>query len=275
MKRRLILIICGTVFLLGAAFCVYKAVQGFLAPVPATSVRSTPEATATPSPTAEPTPSTPSPTPEVTPEPTPEPTPTPTPYISPIDFDSLQELNPDICGWLLIDETNVDYPILQSPEDDRFYLDHDSDRQKSVNGSIFSEHRYNSADFTDPVTILYGHHKWSGDIFGNLQQYFTDNTYFAEDHHLKVYTPTGLLEYGVFAAVPYSSDHILYYHDFTDASVFESFFDEIMRTRDLSAHFNEDHAPEAGDRVLILSTCFAGNNKRRFLVMGTLLDEPS
>ena len=41
----------------------------------------------------------------------------------------------------------------------------------------------------------------------------------------------------------------------------------------MSAHFNEDYAPEAGDRVIILSTCLIGNNTRRFLVMATLLDQ--
>ena len=274
MKKRLLLGICGAVLLLGAVFCAVKAIQGLRAPKPTR----TELAAATPAPTASPTPEpTPAPTetpePTATPEPTPEPTPTPPPYVSPIDFESLWEINPDIYGWLQIDDTNVDYPVLQSPTDDKFYLDHDSDGNTSVNGGIFSEHRYNSADFSDPVTILYGHHKWSGAIFGNLQQYFTDSTFFAEDHKLRVYTPEALLEYGVFAAVPYSSDHILYYHDFSDETVFETFFSEILKTRDLSARFNEEYAPHAGDKVLILSTCFAGNNKRRFLVMGTLLPD--
>ena len=282
MKKRTLFILCGTVLLLGAIFCGVMAVRGSRAAKPQTELRATPTAEPTATPTAAPSP-TPanSPKPTVTPKPTPtlsptpEPTPEPTPYVSPIDFESLWEINPDIYGWLLIDDTNVDLPVVQSAEDDTFYLDHDSDRKASVNGAVFSEHVYNHNDFSDPVTILYGHHKWSGAIFGNLQQYFTDNAFFAEDHKLKVYTPTGFLEYGVFAAVPYSSAHILYYHDFSDDAVFEQFFAEILKTRDLSARFNDAYAPKAGDKVLILSTCFAGNNTRRFLVMGTLLTDQS
>ena len=278
MKRRALYIICGAVLLLGAIICGVMAFRSGYAPRARTEQLSTPvpEPTSEPEPSQTPVPaSTPDPTehPYPTPEPTSEPTPEPTPepYISPIDFESLWEINPDIYGWLRIDDTNIDLPVVQSAEDDSFYLDHDSDRNSSVNGAVFSEHVYNSADFSDPVTILYGHHKWSGAIFGNLQRYYTDNTFFAEDHKLQVFTPTEFLEYGVFAAVPYSSAHILYYHDFSDDAVFEAFFSQIMQTRDLSARFNSDYAPKAGDRVLILSTCFEGDNTHRFLVMGTLL----
>jgi sortase B len=276
-KRRTIYAICGAVFLAIAIFCGVMAIRGLRAPKPTQAELLAPTSTPEPTPDATPTPTptptqTAGPTPTPTPEPTPEPTPTPIPYVSPIDFQSLMEVNEDIYGWLQIDGTNVNFPVVQSATDDTFYLDHDSDGKYSENGAVFSEHRYNHRDFNDPVTILYGHHKWSGAIFGNLQQYYTDSKFFAEDNKLKIYTPTGLLEYGVFAAVPYGRDHILYYNDFSDDEVFETFFSGILNTRDLSARFNEEYAPKAGDKVLILSTCFAGNNTRRFLVMGTLLD---
>ena len=61
-------------------------------------------------------------------------------------------------------------------------------------------------------------------------------------------------------------------NDFSDEEVFESFFSNVLAIRDMSARFNEKYAPQPGDKVLILSTCFAGNNTRRFLVMATLLD---
>lgn len=270
MKKQAIYAVCGAVFLIGAAICGVKVFQSVYAPkkVLTEEVETLPTDTPAPTPTPSPTPE-----PEATPEPTPEPTPTPTPYVSPIDFDALQAINSDICAWLVIDDTNIDFPVVQSRTDDTYYLNHNSDGNYSANGSIFSEHEYNAADFTDPVTVLYGHHQWDGAMFGKLQQYFTDESFWSENHTLKIYTPDGFLEYGVFAAVPYSSEHILYYHDFTDEYAFRGFFDEIMSTRDLSARFNEEYAPEPGDRVLILSTCLISNNKNRFLVMGTLLPD--
>ncbi len=195
------------------------------------------------------------------------------PYISPIDFETLQENNPDIYAWLTIVDTNIDYPLVQHHANDAYYLNHDSDGRYSVAGAIFSEAAYTKTDMTDPVTVVYGHHMSSGSMFGRLQQYYSDTSFFESHPTFTVYTPTEELTYGVFAAVPYSGDHILYYNDFTDDAVFETFFASIMNTRDLSARFNEEYAPAAGDRVMILSTCLAGNNTRRYLVMGTLLTE--
>ena len=111
----------------------------------------------------------------------------------------------------------------------------------------------------------------SGEMFGNLQKYYTDREFFEEHPTFTIYTPEEELTYGVFAAVPYPSEHILYYHDFTDEYAFIGFFDDIMSIRDLSARFNEEYAPEPEDQVVILSTCLIGNNTNRFLVMGTLL----
>lgn len=267
MKKRTAYLIGGIVLLAGAVFCGVRLFQSTYAPktVLTESVEmATP--VPTPAPTATPEPA---PEPEITPSPMPEPT--PTPYISPIDFETLQQMNPDIIAWLVIDDTNIDFPVVQSQTDDAYYLNHNSDGNYSANGSIFSEHEFNAADFTDPVTILYGHHQWDGAMFGRLQQFFSDESFWAEDHTLKIYTPYEFLECGVFAAVPYSGEHILYYHDFTDEYVFQGFFDDILSTRDLSARFNEEYAPEPGDRVVILSTCLIGNNTNRFLVMGKVL----
>ncbi len=272
MKKRGIYIACGVVFLLAAAFFGVKIFQGTYAPAAVTESMSytaapapteAPEATAVPA--AEPA--------AETEEATPAPTATPEPYVSPIDFESLQAVNPDIIGWITILDTNIDYPVLQSPTDDDFYMDHNSDGRYSSNGSIFSDHEYNAADFSDPVTILYGHHMASGAMFGRLQKYYSDPDFWEPDHYIHIYTPERELAYKVFAALPFSSDNLLYYYDFTDEKTFESFFDAVFNARDLSAHFKEEYAPEPGDQVIILSTCLIGNNTRRFLVMGTLVSD--
>lgn len=265
--KRSVLIVLGVLFLLFACFCGIQIWRSAYAPAIVES-----EALPSLAPTLSPVP-TPGPesAPASSPEPTAVPTPSPTPYISPIDFDRLREINPDIYGWIEIEDTNIDYPVVQSAENGAFYLTHNSDGAYSANGSIFSESEYNSFDFSDPVTILYGHHMNTGAMFGRLQQYYTDDAFFSEHPIIRIYTPDALLEYGVFAAVPYSSSHILFYNDFEDNSVFTSFVESIMNTRELSARFREEYTPAAGDRILILSTCLAGNNTRRFLVLATLL----
>ncbi len=267
MKAKRWLLPGAILLLLLGGVLLWRGLSPRLTPAPETQV--TPAPTVTPEPTAAPT---------AAPEPadtaTPGPTPTPTPYVSPIDFEALWAVNEDIYAWLEIPGTDISYPVVQHPTDNAFYMDHNSDGAYSANGSIFSED-YNATDMLDPVTILYGHHMRSGAMFGNLQQLFTDPTSFGELRTLVVYTPDAAYEYRVFAAVPYSSEHILYYHDFTDENEFDSFFYGIRATRSLNARVREDDFPAFGDNVLILSTCLAGDNSQRFLVLGTRSAEPS
>ncbi len=267
MKKRTIYILCGAVLLAGALFFAGKAILASWTPRASRTEALAP--TEAPTSTPEPTPAPASPSPIATAEPTPEPT--PEPYISPLDFEALQELNPDIYAWLEIPNTDISYPLVQSAEDDAYYLDHNSDKQYSANGALFTEHKYNGLKFDDPVTLIYGHHMKSGAMFGNLQMLFSDPAFFEENETFTIYTPDAELTFGVFAAVPYPGDHILYYNDFSDDAVFEKFFTGVFNTRDLGARFREEYAPAPGDRVVILSTCLIGNNTNRFLVMGTLL----
>jgi len=207
-----------------------------------------------------------------TPSDTAAPEPTAEAYVSPIDFDALRAINPDIYAWIRIDGTNVDYPVVRRETDDTFYLTHDSDGETAARGAIFSEAEFNGDDFSDPVTILYGHNMKSGAMFGQMQKSYSDNAFFEEDNPILIYTPAAELRYGVFAVVPYGSEHILYYNDFTSDRVFTAFFDSVFNIRDLRARFNEAYAPVPGDHVLILSTCLSGNMEaQRFLVMAKLL----
>jgi sortase B len=252
------------ILLLAAAFCGWQVARMTYAPEAVVSESMTVQATEAPAATEPPAAEQ---SPEATEAPEEE-----EEYVCPVDFAALRSVNSDIYGWLEIDNTNISYPIVQSPDDDTYYLNHNTDGNYSANGSIYSEHEYNGTDFSDPVTVLYGHHMSSGAMFGNLQQYFSDGSFFADNPIIKVYTEDALLEYGVFAAVPYTNDHLLYEKDYTDDERFVSFFDSVFNIRSLEAQFREEYAPEAGDKVLVLSTCLAGDNTRRFLVMATLLD---
>lgn len=196
-------------------------------------------------------------------------------YVCPVDFDALQSVNDDIYAWIYIEGTDIDYPVVQSPNDDYFYLTYNSDGDYSSAGAIFTEHEYNGTDFTDPVTVIYGHHMSSGAMFGNMQNDFTDDDFWDTDPVITIYLPDRELRYQVFAAVPYGHSHILYYNDFDDEDVYEEFFDDIMSTYSIEARFHEEYAPEYGDRVIILSTCLIGNNYNRYVVMGKLVYDSS
>jgi len=192
-------------------------------------------------------------------------------YVCPVDFEQLRLLNKDIYAWIVIEGTNINYPVLQNSKNDKLYLNHNSDGDYSANGAIFSEHKYNKTDFSDNVTVLYGHHLKNGKFFGKLQKKFTNKEFFESKPVIKVYTENGILEYGVFAAVPFNAKHIMKSNKFTNEKSFNKFFNSVFKVRDLNARFNEEYRPSYGDKVIILSTCLQGDNSRRFLVMGKLL----
>ncbi len=198
------------------------------------------------------------------------------PYTSPIDWDALAQRNPDIYAWLEIPGTNIDYAVLQSDLDDEYYLHLDEDGNYVTQGSLFTQATYNNRDMTDPVTIIYGHHMKSGAMFGNLQQYYSDADTFAEYSDIVIYMPTQELHYTACAAVPYDNRHILYsYNDCQDEDSFHEFWESISSVRAISAQFNEDIDVSYGDHLLVLSTCLAGDNTHRYLVIGRLDEENS
>lgn len=125
----------------------------------------------------------------------------------PVDFAALQEQNPDVYAWIRIPGTNVDYPILQSADDNGYYLTHTIDHEKKTEGAIYTED-YNSKDFEDPNTVIYGHNMKNGSMFRTLHNY-EDRSFFDENREVWIYLPDRILEYRIFAAYVYDNRHLL------------------------------------------------------------------
>lgn len=209
--------------------------------------------------------------------PTPIPTPgqppeTVAPIEIPVDFSELQAGNPDIYAWLSLPDAGIDYPVVQRFGDDSYYLRRDVDGKYAIGGSLFTEFRYNVTDFSDPVTVIYGHAMDNGTMFGQLQSW-SQTADLGENAGFTIYQPGRRLTYRVFAAVPYDSSHVLYYHNFHEEQVYTEFFGDVFATRDLHAVLDPEGRPEYGDKVVILATCLRGNSSRRFLVMGVLTED--
>lgn len=160
-----------------------------------------------------------------------------------VDLSALQEINPDVVGWLTIDDTNIDYPILQG-DPDYTYLNRDIEGNRSLTGSIyisFNSNRY----FEDDYTIIYGHHMQGGVMFGALD-YYEDETYLNE--HL---TGTLITENKI-------------YDLYVQALIYTDAYNDIYRNVDnehLNAFVNSDEYEihtgniDISDKTLLLSTC--------------------
>jgi len=188
-------------------------------------------------------------------------------YVSPVDFDDLREMNPDIYAWLYIPDTEVNYPILQREGNDAFYLRHNSNGKYSKAGAIFTEETYTKKDFSDPVTVIYGHYMRSGTLFGSLQTTYSTLEGMEAHRDVIVYLPDQELRYEVFAAVPHDMLHILYYNDFTDPEVFQAFLEQVLSVRSINACIDRSVEVTVEDQLLILSTCLRGDSHQRYLVL--------
>lgn len=188
-----------------------------------------------------------------------------------VDFEALKKENPDIYAWIKVPGTSVDYPVLQSTEDNSYYLTHTIDGEEQTAASIFTEN-YNSCDFQDPHTVIYGHNMRDGSMFGSLHKY-EDKAFFDEHREILIYLPDRILHYRIFAAYVSDNRHLMLNYDWKAAGVMDQYLDEVFSNGDISAHIDREMEVTGQDRIITLSTCNHGIDEQRYLVQAVLVDE--
>lgn len=186
----------------------------------------------------------------------------------PIDFSTLQEKNPDVYAWIRVPGTSIDYPILQSQEDNSYYLTHTLDREEKVEGAIFTEN-YNSKTFQDPNTVIYGHDMKNGSMFQSLHNYM-DRSFFDSNRDITVYLPEKILHYRIFAAYLYDNRHLLLSFDFWNKEEYQQYLNTIFSMRDMNSFVDTSMEVTNEDKIITLSTCYAGISEKRYLVQAVL-----
>lgn len=186
----------------------------------------------------------------------------------PIDFASLKEKYPDIYAWITIPGTKVDYPIVQHASDNSYYLNHTVEGHKRVEGAIFTEN-YNSKDFSEPNTLIYGHNMKNGSMFKGLHKY-KDKQFFNEHSEIIIYQEGRVLRYKIFAAYVYDSRHLMLSFDFEDENVFRTYLNSVLTKKDMSSNIDTTIDVTAEDKIITLSTC-NNNDAQRYLVQAVLL----
>ena len=187
----------------------------------------------------------------------------------PINFDYLKEQNEDIIGWITVDGTIIDYPILYDTSFNLYYLKHNYVGTTTDYGSIFvlSE---NADDFSDFNTLVYGHNMPDGQMFAQLHK-FRDSSFFEEHGENIIYTPDRKLTYQVFAAYRTDNLNIIVNNDFSTEELQEAYIERIYTHTDL-ALFKPEYPVTASDRIVTLSTCI-GNPDFRYVVQGVLVSD--
>lgn len=180
-----------------------------------------------------------------------------------MDFAGLKSVNSDVIGWIYVPDTEINYPIVHTSDND-YYLDHLVDRTQNPAGAIFLDTR-NPSDFSDLHSIIYGHHMKNGSMFAALKGYKKQDFF---DGHKTGYLITQDAAYSIdfFAGHVANVEENAWQLDFDSA---EDFSNWIKSLKDISA-FKSDIEPQYGDRIFTLSTCSYEFDDARFVLSGKL-----
>lgn len=204
------------------------------------------------------------------PKPVEEPEPEPVPKVEiPIDFAALQQQNPDVYAWIQVPGTEVDYPILQSSNDNTYYLNHTIDGEEKKEGAIFTEN-YNTKTFEDPNTVIYGHDMKNGSMFQSIHKYM-DRSFFDNNRDIVIYMPDQILRYKIFAAYLTDNRHLLMNYNFWSKDEYQQYLNSIFSMRDMNAFIDTSTEVTTEDKIITLSTCYAGISTQRYLVQAVLV----
>lgn len=186
------------------------------------------------------------------------------PYISPIDFASLKEQNPDIIAWVKIPNTNIDYPILWDGSNE-FYLKHDIDKKESVYGSIFLDAQ-SKPDFSSKHNLLYGHNMKNKSMFQNIIL-FKDREFFENNRDIYIYTEDKEYHLRTMACLYTDASNEKRKILFDTDEEFENYVDKMTA----SCKFRE--VPENIDRLWSLVTCSYEFNDARTILYAYEIEE--
>ena len=190
-----------------------------------------------------------------------------------IDWDKLKKHNSDVYSWIYVPGTKVDYAVVQPPKgkSDLFYLDKNLDKDYEFAGSIFSE-RMNKKDYSDPVTVLYGHNMINGSMFATLHK-FKESKFFKKHKKMYVYQPNRRITYKIYAAYTYDDRHIMNSFDFSDPKILKEYQKTTLKPKSLDKIIRKKTVLNENSKILTLSTCTSGASNTRYLVQGVLIKD--
>ena len=177
-----------------------------------------------------------------------------------INYNVLQSINSDIVAWIKINNTNVDYPVVQT-ENNEFYLNHNIEKNENKAGWIFMDYR-NNLNSKDKNIIIYGHNRMDGSMFSSLKNLFQKQWYENEQNlKIQLITESETLIYQIFSIYEINNEDYYITTGFENNEKFNQFLNKI-KSRSIK---NFEVNVSENDQILTLSTC-SSNNKDRYVV---------
>lgn len=183
------------------------------------------------------------------------------------EYKTLYEKNKKLIGWLKIDDTIIDYPVMQT-SDNEYYLDHNFNQEYDKNGSLFLDCDCSIYPRSTNL-IIYGHHMKSGQMFGQLQMYAKES--YGKKHSIiqfdSIYEEGTYEVMYVFRSQVYNEDDLVFkYYQFIQANSEEE-FNSYMEEMAAMSLYDTGVTASYGDSLLTLSTCDHSQTDGRFVVV--------
>lgn len=188
-------------------------------------------------------------------------------------YAAVYEQNSDFVGWISIEETNIDYPVMQTIDTPNYYLKHSFEKQYSDYGVPYVQENCDLG--LSDNCVIYGHHMNNGSMFADLCKY-ADEDFYRAHKTIRFDTLSGFGEYevvAVFKTAAYSEQGFQYYH-FVNADSAEDFDAFIAKCKAL-ALYDTGVTAEYGDRLITLSTCEYSRQNGRMVVVAKKIVSPS
>lgn len=177
-------------------------------------------------------------------------------------LEELMVINPETRGWLTIDGTHIDYPLVQG-EDDMKYVNTDIFGEFSLSGAIFLS-CLNTSDLSDPYNLIYGHHMDNGGMFGDVMQ-FIDGEYFQNHQTGTLFLPDSTWQIDLFACIEADAyDRLIYgvEPEYETQALLDYLAQSSTQYRDIGV--------TASDKIVGLSTCKDAETNGRVILFGRL-----
>ena len=189
-----------------------------------------------------------------------------------VDFEALQQENPDIFAWLYVPGTDIDTPVLQSPVSDGFYQNHTSAGEEGQEGALYTEmpNMMNMCDFN---TVIHGKDSKESDLFASLHR-FEEPEFFEENEKFYLYLPDNVLTYEVFAAYYDEGSDILRRFDYTTYAGCEAYLRQVYGSREMGKQQREgwdDLTPY--HFIVTLNGEVRDGEDKQYVVLGALVGD--
>lgn len=180
-----------------------------------------------------------------------------------LTLSELQKINPDVCAWLTMEDTPIDYPILQNTPQCS-YINRDFEGKSCLTGSLFITLTTNR-DFEDSLSIVYGHHMADGNMFGSID-YYEDMKYFNEHKTGTLVTSKKTYKVEALALILTDANN----KDLYSAHNCEALIKNYTSTEDITLKSGNLDL-DGSEKLLLLSTCSSSGPSDRLILVTKLL----